>query len=110
MLARNVLLWDEDSFLFEVVLLLALLLLAFDVDVVELDTGVAAPPGHDDGDDETNLFAADVVVELPSLLLLHSWRQSWLMKFSLFFFYLRGISINFLFTFFEFLKYFLVDV
>lgn len=59
------------------VLLLALLLLVFDVDVVELDTGIAAPPGHDGDDDETNLFAADVVVvELPSLLLLHSWRQS----------------------------------
>lgn len=55
-------------------LLLLALLLAFEVGVVELDTGVAAPPGHDDGDDETNLFAADVV-ELPSLLL-HSWRQS----------------------------------
>lgn len=60
--------------MFEVVLLLLALLLVFEVDVVELDTGVAVPPGHD-GDDETNLLAA-VVVELPSLLLLHSWRQS----------------------------------
>lgn len=56
-------------------LLLLALLLAFEVGVVELDTGVAAPPGHDGDDDETNLLFAADVVELPSLLL-HSWRQS----------------------------------